>query len=228
MSTAFHQPLTILPEPPAAERIRVVLADRPDLVRDGVERLLAEQEDLALVAVADDLAAAARAARAHRPDVIVADLMRLNGNGDGPEEGLSTLVREAPASRVVILTDVRDPLIARDILGAGARAFALKSSQAHELFDAVRRASDGETYLAPSLGGAVADLTLGRDGRMLTPRESEILRLVALGFTNAEIADALYLSVRTIETHRARLHTKLGTSTRADLVNAARERGLLA
>lgn len=209
------------------ERVRVVLADRPDLVRDGVQRLLSEQDDLALVAVADDLPQASRLARAHHPDVIVADLMRLSDNGDGPEEGLIALVHEAPTSRVVILTDVRDPLVARDALGAGARGFALKSSRAHELFDAVRRAADGETYLAPALGGAVADLTLGRDGRMLTPRESEILRLVALGFTNAEIAEALYLSVRTIETHRARLHTKLGTATRADLVRAARERGLL-
>lgn len=228
MSTSVQQPFTVLPEPPAVERVRVVLADRPDLVRDGVQRLLSEQEDLSLVAVADDLAEATRLARAHHPDVIVADLMRLSDNGNGPEEGLVALVHEAPTSRVVILTDVRDPLVARDILGAGARGFALKSSHARELFDAVRRASEGETYLAPSLGGAVADLMLGRDGRMLTPRESEILRLVALGFTNAEIADALYLSVRTIETHRARLHTKLGTSSRSDLVSAARERGLLA
>lgn len=227
MSTAVHPPLAVLPEPPVVERVRVVLADRPDLVRDGVQRLLSEQDDLALVAVADDLPQASRLARAHHPDVIVADLMRLSDNGDGPEEGLIALVHEAPTSRVVILTDVRDPLVARDVLGAGARGFALKSSRAHELFDAVRRAADGETYLAPALGGAVADLTLGRDGRMLTPRESEILRLVALGFTNAEIAEALYLSVRTIETHRARLHTKLGTATRADLVRAARERGLL-
>lgn len=228
MSTVIHRSFSVLPESVVADRVRVVLADRPDVVREGIARLLGEQDDLSLVAVADDLIEASRAARAHRPDVIVTDLLRLLSDGDGAEDGLETLVREAPTSRVVILTDVRDPLVARDVLGAGARGFALKSARAHELFDAVRRASDGETYLAPALGGAVADLTLGRDGRMLTPRESEILRLVALGFTNAEIAEALYLSIRTIETHRARLHTKLGTSTRAELVRAARERGLLA
>jgi two-component system response regulator NreC len=228
MSTVIHRSFSVLPESVVADRVRVVLADRPDVVREGIARLLGEQDDLSLVAVADDLIEASRAARAHRPDVIVTDLLRLLSDGDGAEDGLEALVREAPTSRVVILTDVRDPLVARDVLGAGARGFALKSARAHELFDAVRRASDGETYLAPALGGAVADLTLGRDGRMLTPRESEILRLVALGFTNAEIAEALYLSIRTIETHRARLHTKLGTSTRAELVRAARERGLLA
>jgi len=141
--------------------------------------------------------------------------------------GLQPLVQAAPAVAIVVLSDARDPFVVREALANGARGYALKTARPHELFDAVRRVAEGGSYLAPELGGAVADITMGRNGDFLNAREAEVLRMIALGFTNAEIAATLFLSVRTIETHRARLHAKLGTTTRAELVGIARERGLL-
>jgi two-component system response regulator NreC len=179
-----------------------------------------------LVGTADSLDAAVRCARAYHPEVLVIDLLRLV-EGRDVGGGLQPLRQEVPSVAIVILTDDRDPIMAREALSNGARAYTLKSARAHELYDAVHCAAKGETYLAPQLGGAVADLTMGRNGHALTARESEVLRLVALGYTNTEIASAQFLSVRTIETHRARLHAKLGTSTRAELVQVARKRGLL-
>ena len=135
----------------------------------------------------------------------------------------------SPGTRVVILTMQEDPEFARRALRAGAAAYVLKEAADDELVDAVRRVAEGGTYLNPRLGAALAAAPPEPTGPPddLTEREVEVLRLIALGHTNAEIAQGLYLSVRTVESHRAHIQQKLGRSTRAELVRYALDHGLL-
>jgi two-component system response regulator NreC len=130
---------------------------------------------------------------------------------------------------VVVLTMQDDPMFAREALRAGATGYVLKEAADSELIEAVRRAAADETYLNPKLGAALATMTPGPEGPPddLTEREVEVLGLVALGHTNQEIAGQLYLSVRTVESHRARIGQKLLISTRAELVRYALDHGML-
>jgi len=135
----------------------------------------------------------------------------------------------SPGTRVVVLTMQEDPEFARRALQAGAAGYVLKEAADSELVEAVRRAAAGDTYLNPRLGAALAAAPAAASGPPddLSPREVEVLRLIALGHTNAEIAEQLFLSVRTVETHRAHIQQKLRRSTRAELVRYALDRGLL-
>ena len=144
-------------------------------------------------------------------------------------EAIPRVTDVSPGTRVVVLTMQEDPVFAREALRAGAVGYVLKEAADSELVEAVRRAAVGETYLNPRLGAALATAPAASDGPPddLTEREAEVLRLVGLGHTNAEIAGQLYLSVRTVESHRARIGQKLGLSTRAELVRYALDHGLL-
>jgi two-component system, NarL family, response regulator NreC len=135
----------------------------------------------------------------------------------------------APGTAVVVLTMQEDPSFARTALRAGARGYVLKDSANSELVEAVRRAATGGTYLAPKLGAVLAATSDAPPGPPddLTPREVEVLRLIALGHTNAEIGRQLYLSIRTVESHRAHIQQKLRRSTRAELVRYTLDRGML-
>ena len=135
----------------------------------------------------------------------------------------------SPGTSVVVLTMQEDPSFARAALQAGARGYVLKDSANTELVEAVRRAAAGETYLAPRLGAALAATPVAPTGPPddLTPRELEVLRLIALGHTNAEVSRQLYLSIRTVESHRAHIQQKLRRSTRAELVRYALDHDLL-
>jgi two-component system response regulator NreC len=135
----------------------------------------------------------------------------------------------SPATRVVILTMQEDPEFARRALRAGAAGYVLKEAADDELVDAVRRVAEGATYLNPRLGAILAAAPPEPAGPPddLTEREVEVLRLIALGHTNAEIAQTLFLSVRTVESHRAHIQQKLGRSTRAELVRYALDHGLV-
>jgi two-component system response regulator NreC len=209
-----------------ADDITVVLADDHAVVRSGL-RLLLDQAGMRVLAEAGDADSALRSVLGHKPSVLVLDL-----NMPGEPTSLDVIPRVADVSagtRVVVLTMQEDPAFARDALRAGAAGYVLKEAADGELVEAVRRAAAGETYLNPKLGAALATAATEPRGPPddLTEREVEVLRLVALGHTNQEIADQLYLSVRTVESHRARIGQRLRLSTRADLVRYALDHRLL-
>ncbi|HEU4976119.1 MAG TPA: response regulator transcription factor [Baekduia sp.] len=213
----------------ADDAITVVLADDHTVVRHGLRMVLESEDDLRVVAEAGTVDDAVRMAKAHRPRVLVLDLNMPGGPGTSSLDVLPQLAEEAAQTRVVILTMQEDPQFARRALGAGAAAYVLKEAADAELVEAVRRAAAGEVYLNPRLGAQLAAAPPEPSGPPddLTEREVEILRLIALGHTNAEIGAQLYLSVRTVESHRAHIQQKLRLSTRAELVRYALDRGLL-
>jgi len=207
--------------------ITIVLADDHAVVRSGLRLLLERTGDLEVVSEAGTADDAVRTVLGHKPAVLVLDL-----NMPGPLSSLDAIPRVAeasPGTRVVVLTMQEDPEFARRALRAGAAGYVLKEAADAELVEAIRRAAAGETYLTPSLGAALAAAppAPSEPPDDLSEREVEVLRLIALGHTNAEIAGKLYLSVRTVESHRAHIQQKLRLSTRAELVRYALDRGLL-
>jgi two-component system, NarL family, response regulator NreC len=209
------------------DRIKIVLADDHAVVRKGLRLLLDNEDGLEVVAEAGTAEDAMRYVRAHRPQVLVLDL-----NMPGTLNSLDAIPEVEGAgdgTRVVVLTMQEDPEFARRALGNGAAGYVLKEAADDELVEAVRRAAAGDTYLNPRLGAALAAAPLKPSGPPddLTEREVEILRLIALGHTNVEIGQQLYLSVRTVESHRAHIQQKLRRSSRAELVRYALDHGLL-
>lgn len=204
--------------------LRIVLADDHVVVRAGIRMIVEGIEGWEVVAECGDAADAARLVRAHHADVLVLDL---GMPGRPPLEIVPELRRTEPATRVVILTMEADPTIARKALASGAAAYVLKEAADSALVDAIRTTAAGGTYLDPGLGALVATAPAVSRMDALSERELEVLRLIALGETNAEIAEGLCLSVRTVETHRSHILKKTGCSTRAQLVAYALRAGLL-
>ncbi|MDX6689474.1 MAG: two-component system, NarL family, response regulator NreC [Solirubrobacteraceae bacterium] len=215
-------------EAPAAEAatIRIVLADDHAVVRRGLELLLDAEQGFEVVASVGDVGAAIRTTRGYKPDVLVLDL---NMPGGSSLDAISTILEASPGTQIAVLTMQNEPAFARQALNAGALAYVLKEAAADELVEAVRRAAAGETYLNPQLGARIAAEPTQPDGPPddLSEREVEVLRMIALGHTNAEIAEQLYLSIRTVESHRAHIQQKLRRSSRADLVRYAIDHGLV-
>jgi len=205
--------------------IRIVLADDHAVVRRGLELLLDAEPDFEVVASVGDVDAALRTTRGHKPDVLVLDL---NMPGGSSLDAIPQIRASSPETQIAVLTMQDEPAFARQALGAGALAYVLKEAADDELVTAVRRAAAGETYLNPQLGARMAaePPTPGPPDD-LSEREVEVLRMIALGYTNAEIAERLYLSIRTVESHRAHIQQKLRRSSRADLVRYALEHGLV-
>jgi two-component system response regulator NreC len=205
--------------------IKLVIADDHAVVRSGLRMLLDAEEDFEVVAEAGDVDAATRYVRGHRPRVLVLDL---NMPGESSLDAMPRLREEFPDTQIVVLTMQDDPAFAREAMRAGAIGYVLKEAADAELVEAVRLAARGQTYLHPQLGARLAaapdDIGPRAD---LTEREIEVLRLIALGHTNSEVAKRLYLSVRTVESHRAHIQQKLGLSTRAELVGYALEHHLI-
>jgi two-component system, NarL family, response regulator NreC len=215
------------PSPVTEGTITIVVADDHHVVRSGLKLLLGAEDDFEVIGEAADADAALRCVLGHKPAVLVLDL---NMPGEPTSLDAIPLVAErSPDTATVVLTMQEDPSFARRALQAGARGYVLKDSANAELVEAVRRAAAGETYLAPKLGAALAAAPAQPVGPPddLTPRELEILRLIALGHTNAEIGQQLYLSIRTVESHRAHIQQKLRRSTRAELVRYALDHDLL-
>jgi two-component system, NarL family, response regulator NreC len=204
--------------------IRIVLADDHGVVRSGLRMLLDSEPDFEVVAEAANIEDARRYVRGHHPKVLVLDL---NMPGGSSLEAIPAIREESPATHIVVLTMQKEPAFAREALGAGALGYVLKEAADDELVEAVRRAAAGESYLNPRLGARIASEPPPGPPDDLSEREVDVLRLIALGHTNAEIAEQLYLSVRTVETHRAHIQQKLRISTRAELVGYAIERGLI-
>jgi two-component system response regulator NreC len=209
------------PEPP----VRIVLADDHSVVRAGLRFLLDAETGFEVVAEAANAHDAARYVRGHHPDVLILDLNMPGGSG---LELIPRMREEAPETRIVVLTMQRDPAFARQALSAGAVGYVLKDAADGELVLAVRLAASGETYLNPQLGARLAAEPANARPGDLSDRELEVVRLIALGHTNPEIAEQLFLSVRTIEAHRSHIHQKLRLASRADLVSFALEHRLIA
>jgi two-component system response regulator NreC len=207
-----------------AEPLTVVIADDHRVVRTGLRLLLEAEAGFDVVAEADDVASARRYVRAHRPRVLVLDL---NMPGEASLAAIPALREEVPETQIVVLTMQDDPAFAREALKAGALGFVLKRAAENELIEAVRLAAQGELYLNPQLGARIVVEPPPGPPDGLSEEEVEILRLVALGHTNAEIGERLFLSGRTVETHRIKLQRRLGLGTRAELVSYVLDHGLL-
>lgn len=206
-----------------AEGISIVLADDHTIVRRALRVLLEEESDFEVVAEAEDAEGAIRYLRGHKPDVLILDL---NMPGRPSLEAIGDMQEASPQTRIVVLTMQQEPAFARQALQQGVLGYLLKEAADDELVQAVRSAAAGKTYLQPALGAKLA-AEPESTASDLSERETDVLRLIALGHTNAEIAEKLYISVRTVETHRAHIQQKLGVSSRAELVRSALSRGLV-
>ncbi|WP_051878204.1 MULTISPECIES: response regulator [unclassified Streptomyces] len=234
------------PSRQGSPEVTVVLADDHLVVRAGMRLLLAQDQAFRIVAESATVPDTLDAVREHRPRVLVLDLT-MAGQSSLPT--IPALLTASPGTRILVLTMQEDPAFTREALRTGAAGYLLKEAAAEELLAAAHQVADGATYVQPVLGARLAVETPGpahqepmpelgarsaaatpgpADQEPLTVREAEVLSLMALGHTNQEIAQRLYVSVRTVETHRSRIRDKLGKDTRAELIAAARERGLVA
>ena len=221
--------------------IRVVIADDHAVVRDGLRALVEAQPGLSVIGEAADGDEAWQRACSLRPDVLLLDLSM---PGAGGAEAAERIMRDCPGVRVLALTMHEERGYVARLLRAGAAGYVLKRTASAELVRAIRTVAAGGTYVDPSLAGALlaeqaqrapraprapraAGSERARELRDLTARESEVLRLVALGHSNKEIAATLEVSVKTIETHKANGMAKLGLKSRAALVRFAMEEGWL-
>ena len=204
--------------------MRVLIVDDHSLVRTGIALLIGHQDDMEPVGQAGTAAEAIKLAGELSPDIILLDVTMPGGGG---LEALPALATAAPAAKVLMLSMHEDPDYVRAALGAGASGYVLKDAAFEELVDAIRKVADGQAYVAPALGAKLAVHAEPDVDDELSEREREVLGLLARGYTNQEIASRLFVSVRTVESHRAHILVKLRLSTRADLVNYALETGLL-
>lgn len=212
------------PAAPAGAPIRVVLADDHVLMRRSLRLLLDGEEDVEVVAEAGDHMSVTRHVHGHQPHVLVLDL-RMGGGSS--IEAIRTLSERAAETKIVVVTMEDNPVFAQRALTAGALGFVAKDLADSELPQAVRAAARGEEYVSPRVAARLDALHRALTDNKLTQREVEVLRLIALGHTSVEVARKLHLSPRTIETHRAHIYTKLGLTTRAELVRYALRRGLI-
>jgi two-component system response regulator NreC len=208
----------------SASPIRVVIADDHAVVRRGLRQVLDSEEGVEVVAEAANLEDARRYVRGHHPTVLVLDLNLPEGLS---LDAIPEIRSEFPDTQIVVLTMQNEPAYARQALSAGALGYVLKEAAESELVEAVTRASVGDTYLNPRLGARVAAEPPPGPPGGLSEREVEVLRMIALGHTNAEVAEQLYLSVRTVETHRAHIQQKLRLGSRSELVRYALEHKLV-
>lgn len=206
--------------------IDVIIADDHTVVRDGIRAVLErEAGEFRVVAEAGDVPSTIRAVREFKPDLLTLDLTMPGGSSLA---ALPTCFVAHPTLAVAILTMREDPEYARQALRAGARSYVLKEAEPAELLQAFRLAVAGRNYLHPRLGALmVTGEDNPQDGVALSEREREVVRLIALGFTNPEIAEQLHVAERTVKTYRARAIEKLGFSSRAEITAYARKLGLV-
>lgn len=224
MAVRLHLAETPGSATPTESPITVILAEDHEIVRRNLRVVLDREDGVEVIAEVADLSSVIRHVGVHLPHVLVLDLRLPNGSR------IATIRRmreDAPTTEIVVLTMEESPAFALQALNAGAIAFVVKDQADHELPMAVRRAAKGEEYVSPRLAARLEALRAAASGDGLSPRETEVLRLIALGYTSAETAQKLCLSRRTVETHRARIHSKLKLTTRAQLVGYALARHLI-
>jgi two-component system, NarL family, response regulator NreC len=213
---------------PAATRIRVLVVDDHAVVRSGLRLLLEKEKDIEVVGEAGNVGEAVLEARSARPDVVLMDVVMPGQSGI---DGIPSVMKEAPKAKVLLLSMQDDPQYVRQAFSAGATGYVLKEAVDTEVVAAIREVAGGGRYVHPALGArlaaAEAEERARADADPLSDREREVMRLLALGHTNQEIAKMLFISVRTAETHRAHIMQKLRLTTRAELVAYAIEHGLL-
>lgn len=205
------------------DAIQIVLADDHAVVRSALRMLLDAEPGIEVVAEAGDVEDAIRYVRGHRPQVLILDL---NMPGRASLEALPDIAEASPETRVVVLTMQSEPAFAREAMQAGVLGYILKEAADAELVKAVRLAAQGRTYLQPDLGARLAAEPADAPDD-LSLRELQVLHLIALGHTNMEIAEKLFISTRTVESHRAHIQQKLRLSKRSELVHYALERGMM-
>lgn len=209
--------------------LRILLADDHAVVRHGLKALIQAEPDLKLIGEAADGETAFQEAVRLRPDVVVMDISmsRLSG-----AEATRRLKNTCPEIRVVALTAHEESGYVRQLLEAGATGYVLKRAAAHDLIQAIRTVAAGGVYLDPAVAGRVVEEYVGPKSAVpeaeLSGREGNVLRLLAQGYSNKEIAAQLELSVKTVETYKARAMEKLGLASRVDLVRYAMQQGWLA
>ena len=208
--------------------IRVLIVDDHAILRAGLRRVLEAEPDIEVVGEAPSAERAVFEAIAGRPDVVLMDVMMPGKTGI---EGMPAVLQAVPDAKVLVLSMQDDPRYVREAFEAGAAGYVLKEAVDSEVVGAVRAVAGGERYVHPALGArlvaADADERRRAEEDPLSDREREVLRLLALGHTNQEIAKVLFISVRTAETHRAHIMQKLHLSSRAELVRYALDEGLL-
>jgi DNA-binding NarL/FixJ family response regulator len=209
--------------------IRVLVVDDHAVVRSGLRRVLDAEPDIETVGEAANAERAVFEAMEHKPDVVLMDVTMPGGQSG--VEVLPALLQSAPGTRVLMLSMHDDPGYVRAAFEAGASGYVLKEAADSEVVSAVRAIAAGERYVHPALGArliaAEAEERKRAEADPLSEREREVLRLLALGHTNQEIASTLYISVRTAETHRAHIMQKLRLASRAELVRYALDSGLI-
>ena len=207
--------------------IRIVLADDHQILLDGLRRLIDANGDMEVVATATDAATAIEAARTHRPDVVVLDI---NMPGGGGLEVARRIQEMQLPTKIVILTMYAEDRYVMEAVRLGAAGYVLKRSADTELLAAIRAVAAGDAYLTPAAVRillATQQHEVGRKGPALSPREREVLRFTARGFSNLEIAERLFVSPKTIDTYRSRIMAKLDLHRRSELVEYALGHGLL-
>jgi len=208
--------------------VRVVIVDDHAVLRSGLKLLLEREPDIEVVGEAGSARDAVFEVRALKPDVAVVDVTM---PGESGIEAAPKLLKESPETKLLVLSMHDDPSYVRDAFAAGASGYVLKEAVDTEVVDAIRQVAAGGRYVNPTLGArlivAEAKAREEAEADPLSDREREVLRLLALGHTNQEIAKLLYISVRTAETHRSHVMQKLRLSTRAELVRYALEHGVI-
>lgn len=208
--------------------IRVLIVDDHAVVRAGLRRVIEAESDLEAVGEAATAERAVFAAIEQKPDVVLLDVVMPGQSGI---EGMPALLQAVPEVKVLVLSMQDDPHYVREAFEAGASGYVLKEAADTEVVGAIRAVAAGERYVHPALGArlvaADAEERRRAEDDPLSEREREVLRLLALGHTNQEIAKLLYISVRTAETHRAHIMQKLRLGSRAELVRYALSEGLL-
>jgi two-component system, NarL family, response regulator NreC len=212
--------------PTATRPVTVIIADDHTVVRDGIRAVLQrEHGEFEIVAEAADVQTMIREVREHKPDLLTLDLTMPGGSSLG---ALPQCFIAHPTLAVAILTMREDPEYARQALRAGARSYVLKEAEPAELLQAFRLAVAGGNYLHPRLGALMATGDEGgQEGVALSEREQEVVRLIANGYTNPEIAEKLNVAERTVKTYRARAIEKIGVSSRAEITAYVRRVGLV-
>lgn len=212
-------------------RIRVLLADDHTILRDGIRALLVDQADIEVIGEAEDGLSTVKMVGKLKPDVVIMDIAMPLLNG---LEATRQIQRDYPQVKVLILTMHENEEYIRQVLAAGALGYVLKDAAAHDLLGAIRAVQRGEAVLSPAITRLViedylrwGDIRPADTSNGLTPREREILQLIAEGYTNKEIAEILSLSVKTIQSHRSNLMSKLDLHDRGELIKYAIQKKII-